>query len=74
MKTYKSKSGKKSGVIGYEIGNDFIKVKFSNRTQYLYSYLSAGISAVEIMKKLAVYSEGLSTFISQNKPSFEKEN
>ena len=72
MQSYKSKSGKKSGVVGFAIGPDFIKVEFEKGEKYLYSYKSAGKRAIEEMKKRALANEGLSTFISQNDPLFEK--
>jgi hypothetical protein len=56
-----------SGVISYEIGTDWIEVVFaSGRTRhYLYTYRSAGIPAVEKMKKLAESGEGLNSFINR---------
>lgn len=70
MTPYLSKSGKRSGVTAYEIGNTFIIVQF-NRGQYKYSYSSCGRAAVETMKELALASNGLSTFIAQNRPNYE---
>ena len=67
---YKSKSGKISGITGYEIGDDFIIVYFG-RVKYKYSSKSCGVSTIETMKSKAINSVGLSTFISQNKPSYE---
>ena len=72
MQSYKSKSGKKSGVGRFEIGRDFIKVEFEKGEKYLYSYKSAGKITIEEMKKRALANEGLSTFISKNDPPFEK--
>jgi hypothetical protein len=72
MRSYQSRSGKASGVVAYEIGMDFIKVKFANDDIYKYSYASAGKRAIEEMKRLALNSEGLSTFISQNHPPYEE--
>ncbi len=71
MKTYKNRSGKKSGVTAYEIGNDFIIVQFNYSKKYRYTYHSAGRKAVETMKSLALARKGLSTFISQNQPGYE---
>lgn len=70
MTSYTSESGKSSGVTGYEIGNDYILVKFRGNVTYRYTYASAGESAVETMKNCALESEGLATFISQNKPRY----
>lgn len=71
LKHYKSKSGKESGVTAYETGADFIIVAFNNHL-YKYSYASAGKTTVEKMKSLAVASAGLSTFIAQHNPDYEK--
>lgn len=71
MKDYKSKSKKQSGVVSYLIDNESITVKFINNKKYKYTYSSTGKLNVEIMKNLAIQQQGLSTFISQNKPLFE---
>ena len=71
MQQYITTGPKPSGVIGYEIEDTFIKVKFKKGTIYQYSYKSAGIEAVEEMKNLAMASRGLNTYISKNKPKFE---
>ncbi|MBW7892369.1 MAG: hypothetical protein H3C48_15355 [Chitinophagaceae bacterium] len=71
MRPYSSKSGKKSGVIAYQAGTDFIRVQFTGREIYTYTYRSAGRAAVETMKKLAAAQKGLSTFIAQHHPAFE---
>ena len=71
MTPYSSKSGKNSGVIAYENGNDYILVQFSNRKKYKYTYTTAGPDAVEQMKKYALKGEKLSTYISQYDPGFE---
>lgn len=63
MKPYKNSSGK-SGVVAYEIGKDYIKVKFVDGPIYLYTWKSTGELNVEHMKKLATSGSGLSTFIS----------
>ena len=72
MQSYKSRSGKKSGVTGFNIGTDFIDVKFETGEIYLYSYKRPGKATTEQMKKLALANEGLSTFISRNHPPYEK--
>ncbi len=70
MTPYSSKTGKKSGVTAYSIGDNYIIVEFDSY-QYKYSYKSCGSEAIEEMKKLALASSGLSTFISQNNPAYE---
>lgn len=74
MQNYYSKSGKQSGVIAYELGTDYIRVRFRQGEEYTYSYNDAGKATVEQMKLLALNSEGLSTFIAQVKPAFKKNN
>lgn len=65
MKTYKNLSGD-SGVVAYEIGRTFIKIKFEGETGiYTFDYKRPGKYDVEIMKTLASKGEGLSTYISQ---------
>ncbi|MEG2273189.1 MAG: hypothetical protein RSC05_13050 [Acinetobacter sp.] len=53
-----------SGVVGYEIGDTFIRVKFSGTAKiYTYSYRSAGTNRVENMKQLARGGDGLNSYI-----------
>ena len=68
MEKYKNVSGQ-SWVSEYEIGDDFITVKFlvpspSGATTYKYSYASAGKDIIEKMKELAIAGEGLKTYIT----------
>jgi len=66
MEAYLNKSGI-SGVVAYEIGPDFIKVKFHhNDYVYLYNYQVPGIFHVEAMKIKALDGLGLATYISKN--------
>ncbi|MEA9415878.1 MULTISPECIES: hypothetical protein [unclassified Flavobacterium] len=65
MEIYTNKNGQ-SGVKSYEIGADYITVKF-NRTAkpYKYSYLGkAGSKHVENMKHLAIKGAGLNSYIN----------
>jgi hypothetical protein len=55
-----------SGVIGYEIGADFIIIEFKSRDVYRYDYSAPGRSKVEKMKQLARRGTGLATFINQH--------
>lgn len=64
MKAYKNISGT-SGVLAYEIGKTFIRVKFLGEQVYTYSYRSAGKQKVEAMKALAEEGQGLAGFISK---------
>ena len=72
MERYKNLEGH-SGVTGYEISDDSIRVEFNYDTVYEYTYASAGKRIIEKMKKLAVAGKGLSTYISQTvREKFEK--
>jgi hypothetical protein len=53
-----------SGVSGYEIGVDFIRVQFSTGSIYLYTYVTAGQDKIEQMKVLAKTGSGLNAFIN----------
>jgi hypothetical protein len=63
MERYRNLGGD-SGVIAYEIGADFIRVEFSDRSIYLYTYASAGSHNIERMKQLATDGQGLNAFIN----------
>lgn len=65
MENYKNLGGT-SGVKAFEIGNDFIKVKFSDNSIYKYSYLKPGSNHVERMKTLAKNGSGLNSYINLN--------
>jgi hypothetical protein len=71
MKKYISKSGKQSGVTGYEIGTDHIIIQFNNEPVYKYSYISCGKQTTDTLKELALASKGLGTYISQHHPAYE---
>ncbi len=62
MERYKNLGGN-SGVAAFEIGPDFIRVKFHDGTVYLYTYASAGSRNIERMKRLARNGQGLNSFI-----------
>jgi hypothetical protein len=53
-----------SGVSGYEIGVDFIRVQFSTGSIYLYTYDSAGQDKIDRIKVLARMGDGLNSFIN----------
>ena len=57
--------GGDSGVVGYEIGPDFVRVQFSDGAIYLYNYASAGSQNIEYMKELAIRGQGLNSFINR---------
>jgi hypothetical protein len=64
MEQYRNLSGK-SGVQEYELGSDFIKVKFKKGGTYLYTYKSASQIKVEKMKILARKGLGLNSYIDR---------
>lgn len=57
--------GGDSGVDAYELGDDFIRVKFDDGSIYRYTYNSAGSGHIEEMKKLAQAGEGLNSYINR---------
>lgn len=63
MKNYMDMSGK-SGVRGYDYGDDWIDVFFSAR--WVYTYRASGVGALnlETMKKFADAGSGLGSFIN----------
>ena len=64
MKRYKNLGGN-SGIVAYESGEDFIRVKFSDSSIYRYNYTKPGPNEVERMKQLAEKGHGLNSFISR---------
>jgi hypothetical protein len=65
MERYRNSSGG-SGVSAYEIGPNYIRVKFSSTFRtYSYSYGRAGVTHVEQMKRLAQKGSGLNTYINR---------
>lgn len=68
-----SNFGGDSGVVGYESGDDYIRVQFSDGSVYLYTYNATGEAWVEHMKQLADNGQGLNEFINRTvKKSFER--
>jgi hypothetical protein len=66
MQRYKNLSGD-SGVYGFEIGEDYIRVQFERALKiYQYSYGKAGKPHVDAMKELALIGKGLSSYIAGN--------
>jgi hypothetical protein len=55
-----------SGILEFEIGYDYINVKFKNNSVYTYDNNSSGKENIEKMKKLALSGEGLNTFINKH--------
>lgn len=65
MDSYQNLGGN-SGVVAYEIGDDYIDVRFKDGMCYLYNYASTGAANVERMKNLAEQGHGLNSFISRS--------
>jgi hypothetical protein len=63
MVRYQNSNGN-SGVIAYEIGQDFIRVLFSDDSIYRYTKVSAGAGNIEHMKSLAINGIGLNSYIN----------
>lgn len=65
MERYANRSGG-SGIHSYEIGYDYIKVKFNGTAKiYQWSYSGrAGQRHVDIMKSLAIKGSGLNSYIN----------
>ncbi|MDB4917330.1 MAG: hypothetical protein JWM95_4974 [Gemmatimonadetes bacterium] len=55
-----------SGVVAYEIGPDFIDVKFRNGGTYRYDSTKPGDIHLARMKEHAIAGKGLGTYISQH--------
>jgi len=61
---------KDSNVDEFEIGEDYIAVKFFDGSSYTYTDASAGSQHIEEMKKLANANDGLNAYINKNKPAY----
>lgn len=57
---------RKTAIVAYESGFDFIRIQFQNNAQYLYTYDSTGAGHVEKMKVLASRGTGLDTYINNH--------
>lgn len=74
MKSYFSISpitGKSTGVIGYDMGETYIKVYFKSGKAYTYTIDSCGEIQLSIIKQLAESQHGLNTYLTKNKPQYE---
>ena len=65
MIDYRNLNGN-SGIRRYIIADDYIIVEFDDFSKYKYSYVSAGATDIEEMKRLAVQGWGLNAFIMRN--------
>ncbi|MDO9518919.1 MAG: hypothetical protein Q7L19_01735 [Pseudohongiella sp.] len=55
-----------SGIVAFESGADYIRVRFSDGAVYLYTNASAGLIHIENMKKLARRGDGLNAYINDH--------
>jgi len=65
MEKYANLSGK-SGVASFEIGEDFICIKFRDGSKYLYNNERTEFSNIQKMILLARSGKGLNSFINRN--------
>jgi hypothetical protein len=65
MERYQNLDGD-SGVLAYETGADYIKLRFRNGASYVYDYVTPGAEHVERMRELARAGRGLSTYVSRH--------
>ena len=66
MQPYRNLSGK-SGVVAFEIGDDFVSVVFQgDPLAYVYSASQIPPAKIARMKALALAGRGLASFISRN--------
>ncbi|WP_243324177.1 hypothetical protein [Geothrix sp. SG200] len=56
----------RSGVEAFQIGEEFIKIRFRNKRVYTYSTKRIHPSKIDQMKALASEGRGLNTFVNQN--------
>lgn len=65
MQYYSNNTGT-SGVLAYELGANYIRVKFRGTGRiYQYSYSKAGAYHVDMMKHLAIQGAGLNSYINR---------
>lgn len=79
MQHYKSKSdvtGKETGILGYDYGDDYITLYFKKGayTEYTYTYDSCGADHVETMKELADAQHGLNTYVTKIRPPYSSKS
>ena len=56
---------RQSGVIAFESGEDYIRIRFKSGATYLYTVEATGEIEVRIMKMLALRGEGLTSYIGK---------
>ena len=71
MKRYGNLHGN-SAIDAYEVGTNFIRLRFTSGSIYLYTYDSAGEDDIEEVKELAKEGEGLTRFINDFRPGYAR--
>ena len=69
MEKYRDIDGN-SGISAYEVGDDFIIVRFKKGGMYLYNYFTTGSCHVNNMIRLARLGNGLNGYINLNTKHF----
>lgn len=69
MKTYKD-SNSNSNILGYEYGEDWIRIYFKDNSEYEYTGNSVSFYVLNQMKQLADLGDGLNAFINKEKPPY----
>lgn len=62
-------TGKRTGIKGYDIGEDYITVYFTSGSIYTYSVASCGADQISTLKALAAAQSGLNSYLTKNKPN-----
>lgn len=65
MQVYGEGVRRDSGILAYEAGPGFIRVKFVDGGVYLYTDRSTGVRNVQVMTVLARHGSGLNTYINR---------
>jgi hypothetical protein len=63
MKPYRNVSGD-SGVVGYEVGRNYIRIRFKSNHDYTYEAGRVGRRHLTEMQKRAEAGQGLATYIN----------
>lgn len=63
-------TGKRTGVRGYDYGDDYITIYFTSGSVYTYTLESCGEYHLSNMKRLADAQSGLNTYVTRNKPPY----
>lgn len=58
-------AGGNSGISGYEIGDDFVRVQFRPGGIYIWSVKGVGRAHIDRMQMLAAAGDGLNTYINK---------